>query len=51
MLQNHSKGMNFPPDNQKKTQKKSQTCHIFLIWIGIECRNGNEAAYGERHAT
>lgn len=51
MLQNHCKGTDFSPNNQKKTQKKSQTCHIFLIWIGIECRNGNEAAYGERHAT
>ena len=31
MLQNHCKGTDFSPNNQKKTQKKSQTCHIFLI--------------------
>lgn len=30
MLQNHYKVMNFSPNNQKKTQKKSQTCYIFF---------------------
>ena len=34
MLQNHYKGTDFSPNNQKKTQKKSQTCNIFLISIG-----------------
>lgn len=34
MLQNHRKGTDFSTNNQKKTQKKSQTCHIFLIRIG-----------------
>ncbi len=33
MLQNRCKGTDFSPNNQKKTQKKSQTCDIFLIWI------------------
>ena len=32
MLQNHCKGIYFSPNNQKKTQKKSQTCNFF-IWI------------------
>ena len=32
MLQNHCKGIYFSPKNQKKTQKKSQTCNFF-IWI------------------
>jgi len=32
MLQNHCKVMNFSPNNQKKTQKNSQACYIFLIW-------------------
>ena len=30
MLQNQYKCMNFSPNNQKKTPKKSQTCHIFF---------------------
>ncbi len=33
MLQNYYKGMYFSPNNQKETQKKSQTCHIFLVRI------------------
>ena len=33
MLQNQCKGIHFYLNNQKETQKKSQTCHIFLIWI------------------
>ena len=33
MLQNQCKGMIFNPDNQKKTQKKSQTWWFFLIGI------------------
>ena len=45
MLQNHCEGINFSLNNQKKTQKISQTCHIFLIWLGIECRN-----HKHRHA-
>lgn len=52
MLQNHYKGMNFSPNNQKKTQKKITNLPHFLVFgLVIECRNGNEAAYGERHAT
>lgn len=38
MLQNHYQGIYFRPNNQKKTQKKSQTCHIFLFWIGYGMR-------------
>ena len=45
MLQNHCEGINFSLNNQKKTQKISQTCHIFLIWLGIECRNHKHSHY------
>ena len=38
MLQNRCKGIYFSPNNQKKTQKKLQTCHIFLFWIGYGMR-------------
>lgn len=38
MLQNHCKGIYFHLNNQKKTHKKSQTCHIFLIWIDYGMR-------------
>ena len=34
MLQNHCKGIYFSPNNQKKTQKKSQTWWFFLIRAG-----------------
>ena len=45
MLQNHYKGINFSLNNQKKTQKISQTCHIFLFLVGIECRNHKHSHY------
>ena len=32
MLQNHYKGMNFSPNNQKKTQKKSKDEAKFNIF-------------------
>lgn len=52
MLQNHYKCMNFPPNNQKKnTEKNHKLAKFSCFGLGIECRNGNEAAYGERHAT
>ena len=35
MLQNHCKGIYFSPNNQKKTQKKSQTWWFFLIRIAF----------------
>ena len=34
MLQNHCKGTDLSPSNQKKTHKISHSCYIFLIWIG-----------------
>lgn len=39
MLQYHYKGADFSPDNQKKIQKKSQTCYFFLILIGYGMQN------------
>lgn len=33
MLQNRCKGIYFFRNNQKKTHKKSQTCHIFSICV------------------
>ena len=38
MLQNHYKGMNFSPNNQKKTQKKITNLMIFLDsdWLYME---------------
>ena len=48
MLQNHYKGTDFSPNNQKKTQKKSQTCHIFLIldWVwNVEMAKMRHAIY------
>jgi len=35
MLQNQCKGTDFSPNNQKKTQKKSKICYIFLILAGF----------------
>ena len=35
MLQNHYKGTDFSPNNQKKTQKKSQTWWFLLIRIAF----------------
>ena len=38
MLQNHCKGMNFSPNNQKETQKKITNLMIFLDsdWLYME---------------
>ena len=50
MLQNHCKGTDFSPNNQKKTQKKHFAAAFLQFGLGMECRNGNETVNGERHA-
>ena len=45
MLQNHYKGMNFSPNNQKETQKKHELAKFSCFWLGIECRNHKHSHY------
>ena len=45
MLQNHFKGMNFSPNNQKETQKKHELAKFSCFWLGIECRNHKHSHY------
>ena len=45
MLQNHFKGMNFSPNNQKETQKKHELDKFSCFWLGIECRNHKHSHY------
>jgi hypothetical protein len=40
MLQNRCKDIKFSPNNQKKTQKKSQTWCFFFILLGLQYKNG-----------
>ena len=35
MLQNHCKGIDFSPNNQKKTHKMFHCCCIFLIYVRL----------------
>ena len=45
MLQNHYKGMNFSPNNQKETQKKHELAKFSCFWLGIEFRNHKHSHY------
>ncbi len=51
MLQNRCKGMNFSPNNQKKTQKNHKLVTFSCFGLVMECENYNEMVNGERHAT
>ena len=49
MLQNHCKGTDFSPNNQKKTQKKHKLATFFRFRLAMECRNGNKTTNGAGH--
>ena len=52
MLQKSLQMYEFLPKQPKEnTEKITNLSHFLVFGLVIECRNGNEAAYGERHAT